>query len=116
MSNRLTPEHVKSFLTRYKDPADARKFLQEAGLIDENGNLAGPYRPDHFIDASKKADRPSLDHLMKGMPSHWAERWCDAGACACMGCANRSGGIAAHGYTRSDHARWLYSNRSNKTH
>lgn len=44
MSNQLTPEQIKSFLARYKDPTDARQFLQDAGLIDENGELTKPYR------------------------------------------------------------------------
>lgn len=47
MADQLTPEQVESFLDRHKDPADARRFLQEAGLIDENGDLAKPYRPDN---------------------------------------------------------------------
>ena len=44
MTDQLTPEHIKSFLSKYKNPADARKFLLKAGLIDELGNLASPYR------------------------------------------------------------------------
>ena len=44
MTDQLTPEHIKSFLSKYKNPADARKFLRKAGLIDESGNLAPPYR------------------------------------------------------------------------
>ena len=46
MADQLTPEHIKSFLSRHEDPADARKFLQEAGLVDEHGILTEPYRPD----------------------------------------------------------------------
>ena len=45
MADQLTPEIIKSFLSRHKDPADARKFLQDAGLIDEHGVLTDPYRP-----------------------------------------------------------------------
>ena len=44
MTDRLTPEHIKSFLSEHKNPADARKFLLKAGLIDELGNLAPQYR------------------------------------------------------------------------
>lgn len=44
MTDQLTPEHIKSFLAKYENPADARKFLLKAGLIDESGNLAPPYR------------------------------------------------------------------------
>lgn len=46
MVKRLTRQQVDDFLDRYKDPADARRFLQEAGLIDANGDLAKPYRPE----------------------------------------------------------------------
>lgn len=45
MVERLTRQQVDDFLDRYKDPADARRFLQEAGLIDANGDLAKPHRP-----------------------------------------------------------------------
>lgn len=44
MPNQLTREQVELFLARHKDPADARRFLQDAGLIDENGELTKPYR------------------------------------------------------------------------
>jgi hypothetical protein len=46
MANQLTFEDIKSFLSRHKDPANARKFLQEAGLVDEHGVLTEPYKPD----------------------------------------------------------------------
>ena len=46
MTDRLTPEHIKSFLAKYENPADAREFLLKAGLIDELGNLASPYQPE----------------------------------------------------------------------
>ena len=46
MTDRLTREQVDAFLARHRDPEDARRFLQEAGLIDENGELAKPYRPE----------------------------------------------------------------------
>lgn len=41
----LTKKQVDSVLESLKDPEDARQFLREAGLIDENGELAEPYRP-----------------------------------------------------------------------
>ena len=44
-SQQLTEEQVKNLLNRLKKPEDARKFLRDAGLIDENGQLAEPYRP-----------------------------------------------------------------------
>lgn len=51
MTDRLTREQVDAFLARHKDPSDARRFLQEAGLIDENGDLAKPYRPDNTSES-----------------------------------------------------------------
>jgi hypothetical protein len=41
----LTKQQVDALVARLKKPEDARRFLQEAGLIDENGELAKPYRP-----------------------------------------------------------------------
>jgi hypothetical protein len=34
-------------------------------------------------------------------------RWCDWGPCACMGCANASGGMAAKGFNKTDWQRWV---------
>ena len=45
--------------------------------------------------------KPTLDELMNAMPADWRNRWC-TGLCGCMGCANRSGNLSAHGYTEDD--------------
>lgn len=50
MTNRLTGQQVDDFLDRHKDPSAARRFLQKAGLIDKNGELAKPYRSDPMDD------------------------------------------------------------------
>ena len=42
---RLNEENVKNLMDRLKKPEDARKFLRDAGLIDDDGQLAEPYRP-----------------------------------------------------------------------
>ena len=44
-SERLTGDQIKQLIKKLKCPEDAKRFLQEAGLIDENGELAEPYRP-----------------------------------------------------------------------
>lgn len=49
----------------------------------------------------------TLDELMTAMPQDWRERWCGSGACACMGCANRSGGVDKYGYTQEDVSEWV---------
>jgi hypothetical protein len=64
MADQLTPEHIKSFLSKYKNPADARKFLLKAGLIDELGNLAPQYRsPSPAADAVYEAYCTEADRL-----------------------------------------------------
>ncbi len=37
---------------------------------------------------------------LRAMPADWAFRWCDAGLCACMGCANNSGRLGYVGKER----------------
>lgn len=71
MTNQLTPGQIESFLARYKDPADARKFLQEAGLIDESGELTRPYRAE--TDAMDALRQASAD--VSGVESR--PGWCD---------------------------------------
>jgi hypothetical protein len=47
MPKQLDPEEVDRWLAVItKDPAACRQFLLEAGIIDENGNLAKEYRAD----------------------------------------------------------------------
>jgi hypothetical protein len=47
---RLTKEQVDALVRKLKDPEDAKAFLIEAGLLDENGDLAKPYRLDKDMD------------------------------------------------------------------
>lgn len=72
MANRLTPEQVEAFLNRYKDPANARRFLQEAGLIDENGELARPYRAE--TDAMDALRQASADVSGIELRSGWCDK------------------------------------------
>lgn len=51
-----------------------------------------------------------LDKLMNDMPEDWRSRWCGSEVCACMGCANVSGGIALKGYSKADWQLWLEEN------
>lgn len=43
--DQLTKEQIDAFLKKMT-PEKARAFLIEAGLIDENGELTPPYRPE----------------------------------------------------------------------
>lgn len=52
--------------------------------------------------------KPSLDEIMRKMPEDWRKRWCEPGklGCACLGCANGSGGLIRNGYTKQDWETW----------
>lgn len=43
-SGQLSREQVDALVSKLKDRRLARQFLMDAGLIDENGELARPYR------------------------------------------------------------------------
>jgi hypothetical protein len=47
---KLTKQQVDAFLDKLKDPKDALRFLQDAGLIDENGELTKPYRQEKILE------------------------------------------------------------------
>lgn len=47
-----------------------------------------------------------LDALMDKMPVSVARRWCEGRACACLGCANNSAGLAARGFTKEEWRAW----------
>lgn len=44
-SNRLTRAQVEDFLSKHKTKEAALEVLQDAGIVDEQGNLTPPYRP-----------------------------------------------------------------------
>jgi hypothetical protein len=43
-SGPLRREQIDALLDELRDPAKARQFLMDAGLIDANGQLTPPYR------------------------------------------------------------------------
>jgi hypothetical protein len=43
-SERLCSQQINDLIERYKEPEQARQFLMEAGIIDENGDLMPPYQ------------------------------------------------------------------------
>jgi hypothetical protein len=44
-SDQLCAEQIKNLLDKYKEPEKARRFLIDAGIIDEHGNLMPQYQP-----------------------------------------------------------------------
>lgn len=51
-----------------------------------------------------------IDAAMNSMPPGWKSRWCNSHMCACMGCANKAGGLTAKGYTYEDWRDWISRN------
>ncbi|MBC8737139.1 hypothetical protein F6X40_10000 [Paraburkholderia sp. UCT31] len=47
---------------------------------------------------------------MVDMPESWRGRWCQASLCACLGGANCSGKLSAHGFTEADWLAWKEQN------
>ena len=76
MTERLTSEHIKSFLAKHKDPAKARRFLQEVGLIDKDGELSKTYRPDKLVLASPMDElrQASADVSSVELDLNWVQK------------------------------------------
>jgi hypothetical protein len=60
-SEKLCSQQIKDLIEKYKEPEEARKFLQDAGIIDEQGDLMPPYQPVNStegLDPDDKSDEP----------------------------------------------------------
>jgi len=57
----------------------------------------------------------TIDSLMGRMPPPWRYRWCESNACACLGCANRSGGLTRDGFSKADWSKWTARNPNKKS-
>ena len=44
LSEKLCSQQINDLIERYKEPEQARQFLREAAIIDENGDLTPPYQ------------------------------------------------------------------------
>lgn len=53
-----------------------------------------------------------INSAMQLMPPEWRTRWCTNQACACVGCANKSGGLTSKGFTKEDHQKWLFAQKN----
>jgi hypothetical protein len=86
---------------------------KQAGLLMHWDGVRHGEAWAHTSAWSSNPCHPSINELMLEMPVAWRRRWCNSQTCACMGCANVSGGLAAKGYTREEHQQWLQFNRTN---
>lgn len=53
-----------------------------------------------------RAEYFKLNMILRNLPVEHAQHWCESEACACMGCANRSGKLLIHGFTKEDWKEW----------
>lgn len=51
-----------------------------------------------------------LNTVMADMLEPWRYRWCESGACGCMGCGNRSGRLSALGFEKEEWEQWVIRN------
>ena len=51
-----------------------------------------------------------IDVAMKSISEEHRYKWCEGGPCACMGCANVSGGLVDKGFSKKDWERWVVKN------
>jgi len=51
----------------------------------------------------------TIGNLMDSIHPKNRYRWCEAGACACRGCANRSGGVSKR-FKKRDWEKWVQDN------
>lgn len=51
----------------------------------------------------------AIEMAMWKMPYNWRMIWCESGACACLGCANRSGKLERLGFTKEQWTAWKNS-------
>lgn len=63
------------------------------------------------LEKEKTIDPTDVDAVMKNMYPDWRYRWCKAGACACMGCANVSGQAK---FTEQEWKEWVDNNPREK--
>ena len=62
------------------------------------------------MTAILNAREANLDAIMRAMDASWRSTWCSGGVCGCMGCANASGGLLMHGYTKEEWQKWITLN------
>jgi hypothetical protein len=101
MGENMETKEIRKKLRRQKI-REIEEFLEE---LRKKYNL----EDEEPMDQDRKKQ---LDKLMKEMPLEWRYYWCDPKSiCACMGCANRSGGIHwKHKYTREEWEEWVKEN------
>lgn len=64
-------------------------------------------RPGKLVGGTPEQQRKyELDFYMQRMIVKTARHWCGSELCACLGCANRSGGLAEKGFTREEWVQW----------
>lgn len=108
-------------------PSDAERQFFENWWRDESEYLFGD-SSDHLKRVAwiawsngaycerhgknRQVNMDKLNELMQNMPEPWRKRWCNSQTCACMGCANISGGLRAAGFTKEDYLKWKALNNA----
>jgi len=62
-----------------------------------------------FSGSEEPLSFKTIETAMQKLPYRWRMRWCESQACACMGCANRSGKLEQLGFTKQQWTAWKNS-------
>lgn len=108
--------HKKTFVGAFPNMEDAISYAKRRYGDNEGWhcNIIEEYlSKSPIVDSSilKVNTEKNIDPVMNSMPPSWRKKWCTTtGACACLGCANISGGLTSKGYTHSDWMNWVSRN------
>lgn len=90
-----------------------RFFLQQSlqvmkDLLSNHPQMMGRdcAAKDSVVSQLSGSRESQLDHVISYVPEWYQKKWCSGGMCACMGCANGSGGLAALGVTEDEWKAW----------
>jgi hypothetical protein len=89
-----------------------RFFLQPdlesmQAMLEQYPAMMGPgVASQSTVQAIEGSRERQFDYVMSHVPEWFRKHWCSGGLCGCMGCANRSGGMASLGFTKDDWLAW----------
>lgn len=91
-------------------PTGTRRFFLQPSLHDMSNLLsnhpqmmgADCVAEDSAVNVLTGSRESQVDYVLSFVPQWHLRKWCAGGMCACMGCANGSGGLAALGITEDE--------------
>lgn len=104
-----SPKLPESIVRLHNEVCDAHEkrleeikkvYLEDRGVVFEN-------LPPNLVKIIVDQIDGKMDHMKKSMRYNWCE---EGVLCGCMGCANKSGGLAEAGFTKAHWEDWVRRN------